>query len=129
MSRWIVDGMNVIGAGAGGWWRDRPAAMRELAQRLATFAAANDEPLTVIFDGSEPEGGLAAEGIEVRFAPGGPGSADEQIAELVAADPEPGELCVVTSDRELAGQVGELGAAVVGAGGFRARLEEAGRSG
>ena len=30
MTRWIVDGMNVIGSRPTGWWRDRPGAMRGL---------------------------------------------------------------------------------------------------
>ena len=45
------------------------------------------------------------------------------IAELVAADAEPASLRVVTSDAELARRVGEHGAEVLGARGFRDRLD------
>ena len=34
MTRWIVDGMNVIGSRPTGWWRDRPGAMRGLVAEL-----------------------------------------------------------------------------------------------
>ena len=34
MTRWLVDGMNVIGSRPTGWWRDRPRAMRELVKDL-----------------------------------------------------------------------------------------------
>ena len=34
MTRWIVDGMNVIGSRPNGWWRDRPGAMRALTDEL-----------------------------------------------------------------------------------------------
>jgi hypothetical protein len=36
--RWLVDGMNVIGARPDGWWRDRPGAQRRLAEKLAARA-------------------------------------------------------------------------------------------
>jgi predicted RNA-binding protein with PIN domain len=122
-TRWLVDGMNVIGAGAGGWWRDREAAVRELVDRLAEFARRRGEPVAVVFDGREPAGGLRASGLEVAFAPGGRGSADEAIAARVAAEPDPEGLRVVTSDRELAGRVRAVGADVLGAGGFRRLLD------
>ena len=55
----------------------------------------------------------------MRFAP----SADDAIAALVAADPAPERLRVVTSDAELGRRVSAHGAAVTGAGGFRDRIE------
>ena len=51
MVEWIVDGNNVMGSRPDGWWRDRRGAQRRLVERLETFAAARDEPVTVIFDG------------------------------------------------------------------------------
>jgi predicted RNA-binding protein with PIN domain len=129
VTRWLVDGMNVIGAGAGGWWRDRPAAMAELAARLARFAAASDQSVAVVFDGREPAGGIEAPGIAVEFAPGGRGSADDAIAARVAADPDAGGLRVVTSDRELAERARAAGAEVTGAASFRRLLDEAANRG
>jgi predicted RNA-binding protein with PIN domain len=134
-SRWIVDGLNVIGSRADGWWRDRRGAMRGLARALDAFARETGEPVTVVFDGAAHE--VPAELVDVRFARRrGPNAADADIAALAAADQDPATLRVVTSDAALAAQVKAAGAEVVGAGGFRRRLDaleqepgERGRSG
>jgi predicted RNA-binding protein with PIN domain len=120
MTRWLVDGMNVIGSRPTGWWRDRPGAMRELVDLLRRL----EEPVTVVFDGRpvDLDGG---ERVEVRFASRrGRNAADDDIATLVERADEPGDLRVVTSDSDLAERVGERGAQVVGAGAFRSRLDE-----
>jgi predicted RNA-binding protein with PIN domain len=122
MSRWIVDGMNVIGSRPTGWWRDRPGAMRRLVSELGELAAREGDDVTVVFDGKsfELEGG----GVRVLFASRrGPNAADDDIAALVERDEAPGELSVVTSDGDLARRVRAAGAAVVGAGEFRRRLD------
>ena len=127
MTRWIVDGMNLIGSRPDGWWRDRPAAMRSLTEELGRFAAAADERVTVVFDGRPFELG-DSQGVEVAFASRrGPNAADDDIAELVAAAARPGELTVVTSDAQLSERVRSSGAKVVGVRAFRERLEEAAR--
>ena len=47
----LVDGNNVIGSVPDGWWRDRPAAVRRLVDRLARASSiADGEPLHVVFD-------------------------------------------------------------------------------
>jgi uncharacterized protein YaiI (UPF0178 family) len=115
--------MNVIGSRPNGWWRDRPAAMRALVDRLDEFAGRSGEPVTVVLDGKpfELEGG---DGVTVRFASRrGPNAADDDIAALVEADDDPAGLSVVTSDGDLAGRVRGAGAAVLGAGEFRRRLD------
>jgi YacP-like NYN domain len=112
--RWVVDGMNVIGSRPDGWWKDRTGAMRALVERLGAF----DEPVTVVFDGRRRDVGEAA-GVEVRFA----AVADDEIAALVAADPDPAGLRVVTSDSALAARVRAHGARVEGAGRFRDVIE------
>ena len=122
MSRWLVDGMNVIGSRPDGWWRDRPGAMRRLAEELAAFAATSGDQVAVVFDGKPFE--LETEGVEVAFASRrGPNAADDDIAKRVAGDADPAGLRVVTSDRTLADRVGAAGAQVEGAGAFRRRLE------
>ena len=123
MSRWIVDGMNVIGSRPTGWWRDRPGAMRELVEELNGFAERSGEPVTVVLDGKpfELDGG---EGVTVQFASRrGPNAADDDIATLVESDVDPGDLSVVTSDGDLTRRVREAGATVVGAGSFRRLLD------
>jgi predicted RNA-binding protein with PIN domain len=121
VTRWIVDGMNVIGSRPTGWWRDRPGAMRDLVEELDAFAAAGDQ-MTVVLDGKPFD--LEGERVDVRFASRrGPNAADDDIAAMVAGDPEPGALSVVTSDADLARRVREAGASVVGAGEFRRLLD------
>ncbi|HKN95256.1 MAG TPA: NYN domain-containing protein [Thermoleophilaceae bacterium] len=118
--RWIVDGMNVIGSRPDGWWRDRPGAMRSLADQLAAWADGRE--VTVIFDGAPFD--LEAEGVDVRFAKRrGRNAADDDIARLVEQDERPDELRVVTSDNELAQRVRDAGGRVVGAGEFRRMFE------
>jgi predicted RNA-binding protein with PIN domain len=121
MTRWLIDGMNVIGSRPTGWWRDRPAAMRELVGQLAPLAEGGDE-VTVVFDGREPQEAVEAPGIEVVFAPGGPDSADDRIVAILEGEDDPAAFTVVTSDAELERRAAELGARVVGAGEFRSRL-------
>jgi predicted RNA-binding protein with PIN domain len=120
VTRWVVDGMNVIGSRPTGWWRDREGAMRELVEELRRL----DEPVVVVFDGRPFE--LEGTGqVEVRFASKrGRNAADDDIAALVAAAADPSGLRVVTSDRDLEERVREHGAEVVGAGAFRSRLDE-----
>lgn len=122
MTRWVVDGMNVVGARPTGWWRDRPRAMRELVDELGSFASRTGDAVTVVFDGRPME--LEGGGVNVRFASRrGPNAADEDIAALVERDADPTSLSVVTSDRDLARRARDAGAAVLGAGEFRRRLD------
>ncbi len=115
--------MNVIGSRPDGWWRDRPAAMRRLVDELRAFSTATGEPVTVVLDGRPFD--LPGDGVEVRFASRrGPNAADDDIAAMVAADPSPGEVTVVTSDSALEQRVRSSGAEVLGAGAFRRRLDE-----
>jgi predicted RNA-binding protein with PIN domain len=123
MSRWLVDGMNVIGSRPTGWWRDRPGAMRTLVEQLERFADGTGEAVTVVFDGKPFD--LEGESVDVLFASRrGRDAADDDIAAIVQRDADPGELSVVTSDADLAARVRAAGAAVVGAGEFRRRLDD-----
>lgn len=61
----VVDGNNVIGAVADGWWRDRPAAVRRLLGRMQCLG----EPAVLVLDVAQPdllEGDHG--GITVRYA-------------------------------------------------------------
>ena len=123
MGEWVVDGNNVVGSRPDGWWRDRAGAKRRLVERLERFAAARDVPVTVVFDGRAIDAGGGGR-VAVAFAArAGRDAADDDIAALVARNPDPGSLTVVTSDRELARRVEAGGAAVVGAAPLLAELD------
>ena len=125
MAEWIVDGNNVMGSRPDGWWRDRRGAQRRLVERLESFAAARDEPVTVVFDGRPHQTG-GGERVAVAFARrAGPDAADDDVAALVARHPDPTSLTVVTSDAALAERVRTAGGEVVGAGAFLRRLDDA----
>ncbi|MEA2364631.1 MAG: hypothetical protein QOE69_569 [Thermoleophilaceae bacterium] len=122
MTRWLVDGMNVIGSRPTGWWRDRPGAMRSLVEELERLAARTGDEVTVVLDGRPFE--LESDSVGVRFASRrGPDAADDDIAALVEQDDAPAELSVATSDAGLARRVRDLGASVVGTGEFRRLLD------
>ena len=117
VGRWLVDGMNVIGSRPDGWWRDRRGAMERLVAELEDL----DGEVTVVLDGKPFD--LRSDRVEVVFASRrGPNAADDDIAALVADDPDPASITVVTSDGDLEQRVRAHGAAVEGAGAFRRRL-------
>jgi uncharacterized protein YaiI (UPF0178 family) len=121
--RWYVDGMNVIGTRPDGWWRDRDAAMLHLVDLLERWAAAVGEDVTVIFE-RKPSPPIRSTVIEVAHAPRPRrDAADDEIVRRLQAEPQPGLVRVVTSDRWLADRAGALGAGVHGADGFRALLD------
>jgi predicted RNA-binding protein with PIN domain len=125
--RLLVDGNNLMGAGAGGWWRDPPRAVCELIDRLRCYAAATGEHPEIVLDVPQPdlpEG--VSDGVIVRYATRrGRDAADDRIVELLDADQD-AVTEVVTSDRDLADRARQRGALVTGAGRFLARLKEAG---
>lgn len=122
--RWIVDGMNVIGARPDGWWRDRDQAMVRLVDLLERWAASDGEEVTVVFE-RPPRPPIRSTVIDVRHAPRPkPDAADEEIIRLLRADPRPAAVRVVTSDRWLADLARATGATVEGADSFRRRLED-----
>ena len=121
----MVDGNNVMGAGADGWWNDPVAAAARLTQSIAEWARTHDDPVTVVFDGRpQPRlAELAGGNLTVDFARrAGRDAADDRIVELVeelyAAEPD---LTAVTSDRGLVARL-PPGVAVEGAGRFRTRI-------
>jgi predicted RNA-binding protein with PIN domain len=123
VAEWIVDGNNVMGARADGWWRDRRGAQRRLVERLEDFAGAREVPVTVVFDGRPHDAG-GGDRVAVGFASrSGRDAADDDLAALVARHPDPASLTVVTSDAALADRVRASGAKVVGAGAFLRELD------
>jgi len=126
--RWMVDAMNVIGTRPDRWWNDPDAAMRRMTRWIDRFAAQTGDDVTVVFD--KKVSGVEAENVQVVFAKWkGRNAADHEIEVLVAADPEPQTLSVVTSDKRLAERVKAAGARVVSSGRFRKRLDAVVKSG
>jgi cytochrome P450 len=101
-ARWLVDGMNLIGVRPDRWWNYPDRAVRRLIQELDRYAAAM-----------------------VAFASrAGRNAADDEIVRVLAADPAPSSVRVVTSDKRLAERARALGAGVRSPAGFRRRLDE-----
>jgi predicted RNA-binding protein with PIN domain len=121
---WLIDGMNVIGTRPDGWWRDRDAAMLRLVKLLEDWAAHEGEDVTVVFE-RKPSPPIRSTVIEVAHAPRPRAdAADDEIIRRLRADPNPGRVRVVTSDRWLADRAWAVGASVEGADSFRSRIDE-----
>jgi predicted RNA-binding protein with PIN domain len=125
VTRWVVDGMNVIGSRADRWWNDPDRAVRRMIEELDAYAAASGDPVVVVFDRRPRDLQAGRHGaVEVAFARrSGRNAADHDIVQLVTDDEAPGSLTVVTSDRRLAERVRDLGAGVVSAGAFGRRIQ------
>jgi predicted RNA-binding protein with PIN domain len=122
--RWLVDAMNVIGSRPDRWWRDRDGAVRRLVGALRGFVQETGDEVTVVLDAGPDDLAGRSGRLEVVLAPRrGRDAADDEIARRVEADADPASLRVVTSDTALAARARAHGAAVEGAGTFRARLE------
>jgi predicted RNA-binding protein with PIN domain len=126
-ARWLIDGMNLIGSRPDRWWNDPDRAVRRLVRELDRYAAATGEDVTVVFDRGPPDvqpgrHGAAVVGFASRH---GRNAADDEIVRMLAADPAPQSVTVVTSDLRLAERVRQLGAMVTSSGGFRRRLDAA----
>jgi predicted RNA-binding protein with PIN domain len=124
--RLIVDGMNVIGSRPDRWWNDPDKAVRRLIEELDRYASQTRKEITVVFDRRPPDLSPGPHGaVMVAFATRrGRDAADHDIVQMVAEDPAPGSLTVVTSDARLAERVQALGARVRSAGSFRRRLDD-----
>jgi predicted RNA-binding protein with PIN domain len=122
--RWLIDGMNVIGARPDAWWKDRDGAMLRLVDMLERWAAQEGEDVAVVFE-RPPRPPIRSTVIEVLHAPRPkPNAADDEIVRLLRASSAPAQVRVVTSDRWLADQARAVGATVEGADSFRSRLED-----
>jgi len=117
----FVDGNNVMGSRADGWWRDRAGAARRLVAEIGDVARVRGGAWTVVFDGSG-RAGTSEEGVEVIYAGHGRrDGADDYIVELITELGGRDGVLVYTSDAGLRARVRALGAKVAGA---RALLRE-----
>ncbi len=115
--------MNVIGTRPDGWWEDRHGAMVHLVGLLERWAAANGEEVTVVFE-QPPRPPIFSTVIVVTHAPRPRrDSADDEIVRMLASDPQPGAVRVVTSDLWLADRVHAKGATVESAESFRVQID------
>ena len=116
--------MNVIGSRPERrWWRDRYAAMEELARELSEFRARTGEEVELFLDGhSSGRVHGAGGGMVVWFAGCGRDAADRAIVDRVKGEAKPDALIVVSSDKMLCDRARRAGAGVVSAGAFLRRL-------
>ena len=119
--------MNVIGSRPDRWWNDPDAGVRKLIEQLDRFGSRTADEVTVVFDRRPHDLAPGPHGtVMVAFASRrGRDAADHDIVQIVANDPAPGSLRVVTSDARLAEQVRALGARVRSASAFRRVIDAA----
>jgi uncharacterized protein YaiI (UPF0178 family) len=116
--------MNVIGSRPDGWWKDRDQAMARLVNMLERWVARTGDDVTVVFE-RPPKPPIRSTVIDVKHAPRPRAdAADDEIVRLLRAEPNPEALVVVTSDRWLADRARAVGASVLGADSFRARVQD-----
>jgi rRNA-processing protein FCF1 len=123
----LIDAANVIGSRPTGWWRDRPAAARDLVERVTVAVAARTlaDPVVVVLEGAARDGFAAGEldGVSVVHAAR---SGDDALVELADASVSAGPdhpVLVVTADRALRRRLEESGAEVVGPTWLLSRLD------
>ncbi|HEY7431142.1 MAG TPA: hypothetical protein VH641_10465 [Streptosporangiaceae bacterium] len=126
----IVDGANVMGSRANGWWRDRAGAMARLHDELVVLAAHGvpvpppgaeaagrsavpwfPHVLLVVEGKSRAAAGLVTADTRVEMVLA-PGEGDDEIARLSGS--VPGRRIVITADQELRDRCRRAGAEVAG---------------
>jgi hypothetical protein len=118
----LIDAANVVGSRPNGWWRDRAGAARSLVDRVGSAVEAGRlaAPVVVVLEGDARDGVKEGEsgGVTVVHAPA---SGDDMLVAL--ASDAPGEVTLVSADRELRRRVEAGGADVAGPGWFLALLD------
>ncbi|MGH2699839.1 MAG: NYN domain-containing protein [Actinomycetota bacterium] len=123
MTRWLIDGMNVVGSKPDGWWNDPDRAIRRLTRSLDDFARSMGEEVTVVFDRVPRPSPETSQVVVAEARRKGRNAADHEIVAMVGRAEDPAAITVVTSDKWLRQQVEELGARVVSSNRFRKRLD------
>lgn len=121
---WVIDGNNVMGSRADGWWNDRVGSSARLAQEIAVWTRGHEDAAVLVFDCRPTrEISVAAGGnLVVEFARRvKKDGADDRIVEIVedllarfATQPE---IITVTSDKGLINRL-PPGVEVVSSGRF-----------
>ena len=122
---WVIDGNNVMGAGADGWWNDPTTAAVRTAQAVAVWCRTHEHQVTMVFDGKREARltEVAGGNLTIAFATrSGRDAADDRIVEIVDERYHDDlDLTVVTSDKGLIERL-PPGVIVEGAGQFRHRI-------
>lgn len=109
----VVDGANVVGSRADGWWRDRAGAAARLHDALIQ-ADLGFDTVVLVLEGAARAGVPAGEdgGVQTVHAAG---SGDDAIvAEVLARNERADEVTVVTADRALRERVTVAGGTSLG---------------
>jgi hypothetical protein len=106
----VVDGANVVGARADGWWKDRPGAARRLHERLMTADVEGD--VVLVLEGEAKAGVRAGRDGHVTVVHA-PADGDSEIVRQAHRAAQAGnDVTVVTADRLLATRVAKAGRTV-----------------
>ena len=119
----FVDGNNLMGSRADGWWRDRAKAARRIVADIALLARNRKGVWTIVFDGPGPRSTEPSPECLTVIHAGHSfrDSADDRIVDLVSVLPDLATALIYTSDAALRARLHAMGAQVAGA---RALLKE-----
>jgi hypothetical protein len=106
----VVDGANVVGARADGWWKDRAGAARRLHEQLMTADVEGE--VVLVLEGEAKRGVRAGRDAHVTVVHA-PQDGDSEIVRQAHKAAEAGNaVTVVTADRLLAARVAKAGRTV-----------------
>lgn len=109
----VVDGANVVGARADGWWKDRAGAARRLHEALLVADPPYDE-IVLVLEGGAKAGVRAGRDAHVRCVHA-PKDGDSTIVAQAREAAEAGRrVAVVSADRALQARVAASGALALG---------------
>jgi predicted RNA-binding protein with PIN domain len=109
----VVDGANVVGARADGWWKDRAGAARTLHEQLVTADLDPDITDIVLVLEGEAKGGVRAGRDGHVLVVHAPQDGDGEIVRQAHKAADAGErVTVVTADRLLKARVAKAGGTV-----------------
>lgn len=109
----VVDGANVVGSRADGWWRDRAGAAARLRDAL-DGADLGFDAVVLVLEGAARAGVPAGEEGGVQTVHAARSGDDAIVAEVSAWTRRADEVTVVTADRALRERVAAAGGTCVG---------------
>lgn len=107
----VVDGANVVGARADGWWKDRAGAARRLHEQLLVADLPYDV-VVLVLEGGAKGGVRAGKDAHVRTVHAARDGDATIVAEARAAAGRGDRVTVVTADRALQANVSSVAAAL-----------------